>query len=75
VTTPEAVSAPTDELYCVRLHSFSNSMSNQPWRRGSQFGALGQDLLSSSLSPTWVRKTISLPGRSGASRTSRTLNP
>jgi hypothetical protein len=38
-------------------------------------GALGQDLLSSSPSLTWVRKTISLPGRSGASRTSRTLNP
>jgi hypothetical protein len=39
-------------------------------------GALGQDLLSSSSpSLTWVRKTISLPGRSGASRTSRTLNP
>lgn len=38
-------------------------------------GALGQDLSSSSPSMTWVRKTISLPGRSGASRTSRTLNP
>jgi hypothetical protein len=35
--------------------------------------ARGQDLSSPSL--TWVRKTISLPGRSGASRTSRTLNP
>ena len=38
-------------------------------------GALGQDILSSSPSLTWVRKIISLPGRSGASRTWRTLNP
>jgi hypothetical protein len=44
-------------------------------REQKAIGALGQDLLSSSLSLTWVRKTISLPGRSGASRTSRTLNP
>jgi hypothetical protein len=44
-------------------------------REQTAIGALGQDLLSSSPSLTWVRKTISLPGRSGASRTSRMLNP
>ena len=47
-----------------------------PIMRGAEGDwSAGSGPLSSSPSLTWVRKTISLPGRSGASRTSRTLNP
>jgi hypothetical protein len=64
VSGPVAEEIPSREVWRVRSCAEQRAI-----------GALGQDLLSSSPSLTWVRKTISLPGRSGASRTSRTLNP